>query len=148
MVSELLHLACFSFSVNLGEPNCSLAQSRAGRWGTSCGCMGAPGAWHAGEELPRFRQAGLQWIATGCRGWGSVVPRTLCSLRASKQVLTQGYKEFSMVAHPSSLLLPNNGALSLLWVWTFSQVPYVMVFHSPAPSVPLPPPMVHYSLVP
>ena len=32
-----------------------------------------------------------------------------------------------MAASHSSYPLPNNGALPLLWVWTFSQVPSVMV---------------------
>ena len=58
-----------------------------------------------------------------------------------------GHKEFSVVvACPISSPLPNDGALSLLWVWTFSRVPSAVAFHSPALRVPLPLPMVHGSL--
>ena len=53
-----------------------------------------------------------------------------------------------MVAHPSSSPLPNTGALSLLWVQIFSQVPPVVVFHSPALIIYLPPSMTHRFLVP
>ena len=53
-----------------------------------------------------------------------------------------------VVACPFSSPLPNNGALSLQWVRTFCQVPSAVAFHSPALSVPLPPPTVHLFLVP
>ena len=52
-----------------------------------------------------------------------------------------------MVAHPSPPLL-NNGALSLMWVQTFSRVPSVVAFHTPALSVLLPPLVMHHFLVP
>ena len=45
-----------------------------------------------------------------------------------------------MAAHPSSPL-PNNGALSLLWVWNFSWVPSAVSFHSPALIILLPSPL-------
>ena len=53
-----------------------------------------------------------------------------------------------MVARPSSFPFPSNGTLSLLQVWTLSQVPSDMAFHSPALRVPLPLPTVHHSLAP
>ena len=53
-----------------------------------------------------------------------------------------------MVAHPSSSPLPDSGTLSLLWVQTFSWVPSVVAFHSPAISLLLPPPTMHCFLVP
>ena len=53
-----------------------------------------------------------------------------------------------MVARPSSFPFPSNGTLSLLQVWTLSQVPSAMAFHSPALRVPLPLPTVHHSLAP
>ena len=53
-----------------------------------------------------------------------------------------------MVACPYSFPLPNTGALSLLWVPIFSQVPSVVAFHSPALSVLLPPPAMHCFLTP
>ena len=52
-----------------------------------------------------------------------------------------------MVAHPSSSPL-NTGALSLLQNQTFSQIPSVVAFHSPALSILLPLPMMHCFLVP
>ena len=52
-----------------------------------------------------------------------------------------------MVACPSSSPLANNGALSLLSVWTFSWVPSAVAYHSPALSVLLPLPAAHHSLV-
>ena len=57
-----------------------------------------------------------------------------------------GQKEFSMVVACPFSPLPNNGALSLLWVWTFSQVPSTVAFHSPALSVQLPLAAAHCSL--
>ena len=51
-----------------------------------------------------------------------------------------------MAAHPSFSPLPNNGALSLLWVQTFSKLPSVMSFHSPALSMSLPQPTTPQSL--
>ena len=51
-----------------------------------------------------------------------------------------------VVACTFSSPLFNNGNLSLLWVWTFSQVPSAMALHSPALSVPLSQPMVYHSL--
>ena len=59
-----------------------------------------------------------------------------------------GLKEYSMVAHPLSSLLPNTGALSLLRVQIFSQIPSVVAFHSPALSILLPPPTMHHFLIP
>ena len=53
-----------------------------------------------------------------------------------------------MEARPSSSPLLNTGALSLLWVHTFSQVPSVVAFHSPALSVLLPSPAMYSFLVP
>ena len=53
-----------------------------------------------------------------------------------------------MVAYPSSSPLPNTAALSLLPVQTFSWVPSVVAFHSPALSVLLPPPMILHFLIP
>ena len=45
-----------------------------------------------------------------------------------------------MVAHPSFSPLPNTGALSLLQIQLFSQVPADVAFHPPALSVLLPAP--------
>ena len=53
-----------------------------------------------------------------------------------------------MAAHPSSSPLPNAGALSLLPVQLFSQVPSVVAFHSPTLSVFLLPPRTHCFLIP
>ena len=49
-----------------------------------------------------------------------------CSLLAGGQAHLLGRKG----AHPSSSPLPNTGALSLLQVQFFSQVPSVVAFHS------------------
>ena len=46
--------------------------------------------------------------------------------------------EYSMVAHPFSSTLPNTGALSLLQIQLFCQVPSDVAFHSPALSILLP----------
>ena len=43
---------------------------------------------------------------------------------------------------------PNTGALSLLQPQTFSRVPSVVAFHSPAVRALLPPPMTHCFLTP
>ena len=43
--------------------------------------------------------------------------------------------EYSMVAHPFSSTLPNTGALSLLQIQLFSQVPSDVAFHPSALSV-------------
>lgn len=51
-----------------------------------------------------------------------------------------------MVAHPSSSPLPNIGALSLLQIQLFSQVPSDMAFHSPALCVLLPPRVILHFL--
>ena len=75
-------------------------------------------------------------------------PGKHCSQLAGEQLCSLGHKEYSMVAHPSSSPLPNTGALSLLWVQLFSQVPSVVAFHSPALSILLPPPVTHHFLVP
>ena len=40
-----------------------------------------------------------------------------------------------MVVHPSSLVLPNNGALTLLWAQIFSRVPSAYPWHSPTQPV-------------
>ena len=53
-----------------------------------------------------------------------------------------------MAAHPSSSPLTNTGASSLLRIQTFSQVPSVVAFHSPALSVLLPPPTKLHFLIP
>ena len=53
-----------------------------------------------------------------------------------------------MAAHPSSSPLPNTGALSLLQIQLFSQVPSDVAFHPPALSVLLPPPATLSFLVP
>ena len=71
-----------------------------------------------------------------------------CSLLAGGQVCSLWCKEYSMVAHPLSSLLPNTGALSLLRVQIFSQIPSVVAFHSPALSVLLPPPATQGFLIP
>ena len=52
-----------------------------------------------------------------------------------------------MVAYPSSSPLPNTGALFLLQIQLFSQVPSDVAFHSPALRVLLPPPMTLNFLV-
>ena len=39
-------------------------------------------------------------------------------------------KEFPMAALPSSYPLPNNGALPVLWVQTFSEIPSAVAFPS------------------
>ena len=49
-----------------------------------------------------------------------------------------------MAACPSFSPLPNTGTLSLLRVQTFSQVPSIVSFHSPALSLLLPPPTMHH----
>ena len=64
-------------------------------------------------------------------------------LIAGGQARSLGCKEYSMAARPSSSPLPNTGALSLLWVQTFSQVPSAVAFHTPGLSVPLPQPPMH-----
>ena len=43
---------------------------------------------------------------------------------------TLQHGEFPMATCLSSSPLPNNGALTLLWAWTFSRVPFTMVFPS------------------
>ena len=53
-----------------------------------------------------------------------------------------------MAGRPSTSPLPNTGALSLLWIQTFSQVPSVVAFRSPALSVFLPLPMLHCCQIP
>ena len=53
-----------------------------------------------------------------------------------------------MVACLSSCPRPNTGALSLLCIQLFSQVPFVVAFHSPALSVLLLPPVMHHFLIP
>ena len=53
-------------------------------------------------------------------------------------MLSLGHKEYSLVARCSSSPLPNTGALSVLWVQLFSQVPSVVAFHSLVPSILLP----------
>ena len=53
-----------------------------------------------------------------------------------------------MVVHPSSSPFPNTGALFLVQVQLFSQVPSVGTFHSPALSVLLPSSVMHCFLVP
>ena len=72
----------------------------------------------------------------------------LCSLPAGRQAPMLGCKVYSMVAFPSSSPLCNSGALSLLLVWTFSWVPSVVAFHSPALSILLPPLGTRHFLVP
>ena len=67
-------------------------------------------------------------------------------LLAGRQARSLGHKEYSMVARPSSPL-SNTGALSLLSVQIFSQVPSVVAFHSPALSVLLLPPATHCFLI-
>ena len=130
--------------------------------------LGLAGACHSSGALPNGGQSWPGHTAVGlpqavgpiCRGWqmasgqecagwepGGAL-RTLCSLLAGGQVHTLRREEYSMVAHPSSSPLPNNGALSLLRVQTFSRVPSVLAFHSLALSVSLPPPTVHLFLVP
>ena len=52
-----------------------------------------------------------------------------------------------MAACPSSSPLPNTGALFLLQVQLFSQVPSVVAFHSPALSVLLPPTTTYRFLI-
>ena len=79
-------------------------------------------------------------------GWGDVLGM-LCSLLAGRQAHMLEDKDYSMAALSSSPL-PNNGALSLLRFPTFSQVPSVMAFHSPAYSVSLSPPTEHHFPVP
>ena len=71
-----------------------------------------------------------------------------CSLLAGRQACSLRYKEYTMVAHPSSFPLPNTGTLSLLWVQTFSQIPSVVSFHSPALDVLFPSTSMHHFLVP
>ena len=46
-------------------------------------------------------------------------------------------REFPMASVPPPLTIPNNGVLPLLWVQTFSQVPFAVVFPSVC-GVPLP----------
>ena len=70
------------------------------------------------------------------------------TLLTGRQVCSLGHKEYSMEACPSSFPLPNTGALPLLPVQIFSQVPSVVAFYSPALSVLLPPPVMHSLLVP
>ena len=74
------------------------------------------------------------WEALLCTSWWA-------SVHAGAQGVFYG-------GCPSSSHLPNTGALSLLQVQIFSQVPSVVAFHSPALSILLPPPSTHGFLVP
>ena len=53
-----------------------------------------------------------------------------------------------MAARPFFSPLPNTGALSLMQIQLFSQVPSVVAFHSPALSILLPPTVMHHFLIP
>ena len=61
-------------------------------------------------------------------------------LIAGGQVSSLWCGEYSMAADPFSSTLPNTGALSLLHIQLFCQVPSDVAFRSPALSVLLPPP--------
>ena len=83
-----------------------------------------------GARLLRFAWVGV--LRLGCSA--------LCN--GGGRVSMLGHKESSMtVACLFSSPLPNNGALSLLWVWTLSWVPSAMAFHFPALSLWLPLPV-------
>ena len=88
-------------------------------------------------------------LKSGMHGvWEGGCTREHCSLLAGRQACSLGPKDYSMAVYPSSSPLPNIGALSLLRVQIFSQVPSVMAFHSTALSMLLPPPATHSFLVP
>ena len=124
---------CYRRSCPLSPRPCRLA---LWRWDWICaGWAWVPGA-HKGVSRARSMQA-------GCRCQEGV----LSSLWSGGQACILGPKEFSMVACPSSSPLPNSGALPLLQVWTFSQVPSALAFHSPSLRIPLPLPAAHCSLV-
>ena len=61
-------------------------------------------------------------------------------LMAGGQVSSLWCVEYSMTAHSFSSTLPNTGALSLLRIQLFCQVPSDVAFRSPALNVLLPPP--------
>ena len=116
-------------------------------------CVGRPTREsHSGGLLPECGEASLlRWQAVSGQaraGWGRECAGKLCTLLAGGKFCLLGCKEYSMVAHPSSSPQANPGALSLLLVQTFSQVPSVVVFHSPALSLLLSPPMTHHFLIP
>lgn len=125
----------------------------AGQWGTSCWVVGLAWECQCSDWLPTgvraspLRMTGGFWPSThwvevgGCAGMFS-------SGLAGRQTHTLVCKEYSMAALPSPHPLPNNGTLSLLWVQTFSPLPSVVAFHSPALSILLPPPVTHHFLVP
>ena len=99
------------------------------------GRVRAPGALGGAGGAPSHGGGGYPW-------------NTLLSVIWLASMHTGAHGVFYGAARPCSSPLPNNGTLSLLWVWTFSQFPSAMVFHSPALSILPFPPAVHYSLVP
>ena len=88
------------------------------------------------------------WLLPGHArgGRGGCAGNALCALLAVVQVKMLWSKAYSLVAHTSCSPLPNNGAMSLLQAQTFSWVPSLVAFQSPAlstlqpftPGAPLP----------
>lgn len=121
-------------------------------WATSCvwaGLARKPPVvfgfpWVVGPVHCDGRQilAGRTWDGGGGMHWEALLS---ASWQASMHL---GRKGYSMAAHPSYFPFPNTGAFSFLWIQTFSRVPSIVAFHSPALSVLLSPPQTQCFLVP
>ena len=98
-----------------------------------------------GEASPPGWQAASGPVCLGYGEGGCTGKHSF--LIAGRQVSSLWCGEYSMVAHLSSSPLPNTGALSLLQIQLFSQVPSDLAFYSPAFSVLLPPPTMLCFLV-
>ena len=85
------------------------------------------------------RQSHVQCVSMGL-GVGGACTGKHSFLIAGGKVSLLWCGEYSMVAHPFSSTLSNTGALSLLKIQLFCQVPSGVAFCSPALSVLLPPP--------
>ena len=87
-----------------------------------------------------------RWCLARCvQDGGGGCDGKLCSLLVGGQMCMLGCKECYMVGQHSSSSHPNTGALSLLQIQLFSQVPFDVAFHSPALNILLPPPaMLHF----
>ena len=165
---------CFSFSVNLGKPNNSLAQSgvvwpgwlhegrvwvlgvHEGAGGRDPGRMGMGAGSEKGCQQGRIR-VGWAWVpgvgkgAAGPDppGWGTDA-RKGCSALCNPVGRHAHWGPRSFLWQPAPPPVPFPTVVPCLSCGSrpSPRVPSAVAFHSPALSVPLPLPTAHCSLVP
>ena len=101
--------------MNLGKPNCSLAQSRVGWWVVSRGWAGVPGARRVGGELPASVGGGSPWwLASGFWTQGAGVMCRECSALSELAVKCSLWGARSFPWRPTPPTLPSPAMASCL----------------------------------